>query len=103
MKYTATTIWEGTPEALLLLIEASKEAAPIHESFGAKNPRILQAQLGGQSDRLHYAVDFDSVEDFGKFADKLESSGWMAETRKYVAAAYPNLKMISTVLFANLM
>lgn len=101
MKYTATTIWEGTPEALLLLIEASKESAPIHESFGAKNPRILEAQLGGQSDRLHYAIDFDSVEDFGKFADKLESSGWMAETRKNVAAAYPNLKMISTVLFVN--
>ena len=57
MMYTATTIWEGTPEALLKLIEASKASAPIHESLGAKNPRILQAVLGGQSDRLHYCID----------------------------------------------
>ena len=103
MKYTATTIWEGTPEALLLLVEASKAAAPIHESFGAKNPRILQAQFGGQYDRMHYCIDLNSAEEFGKFADQIESSGWMAETRQTVAAAYPNLRLIQQVLFQNLL
>ena len=101
MPYTATTIWEGTPEALLKLIEASKASAPIHESLGAKNLRILQAVLGGQSDRLHYCIDFDSAEAYGKFADSLESSGWMAGANTFVAESYPDLKFVSTVLSVN--
>ena len=101
MLYTQTTIWEGTPEALLNLIEASKKSAPIHEKFGAKNPRILEPVLGGETNRLHYCIDFDSVEAQGRFADSLESSGWMAGAHAFVTESYPNLKLVSTGLFVN--
>ena len=51
-------------------------------------------------DRLQ-KEDFGSVEESGKFVEHLESSGWMQETYENMATTYPNLKMISTFLFAN--
>jgi len=38
MTISVITTWEGTPAALMLLTEASRNAAAIHVSLGAKNP-----------------------------------------------------------------
>ncbi len=97
----AVTTWEGTPAALLLLTAASREAAPIHEKAGARNPRMWRAFTGGTSERMFYSVEFDDVESYGRFSDSLVASGWWDQTVKAVSEAHPNLKMIETTLYIN--
>ena len=47
MTISVITTWEGTPAALMLLTEASRNAAAFHVSLGAKNPRLLEP-IGGR-------------------------------------------------------
>jgi hypothetical protein len=101
MKITAITTWEGTPAALLVLVEASKAAAEIHKGFGAKNPRLLQAMVGGNPNILNYAVDFDSMEDYTSFVNQALGSGWWDGMMKRVAEGYPDLKMAGQTLMRN--
>ena len=101
MKVTAITTWEGTPAALLLLTEASRAAAEIHRSCGAKNPRLLQSMVGGNPAVMNYAMDFDSLEEYTVFIGKVRENGWWEETAKAVANAYPDLKMAGQTLLAN--
>ena len=60
MKIQAVTTWEGTPKALEMLIEGSKQSGPIHESMGAKNPRLWKASSGGNMEQVYYCIEFDS-------------------------------------------
>ena len=101
MKVTAVTTWEGTPAALLLLIEASRAAAEIHKGFGAKNPRMLQPMVGGNPSVLNYVVDFDSLDDYASFSNQAISSGWWDGMVKSVAESYPDLKIVGQTLMRN--
>ena len=42
MVITQVTTWTGTPGGMELLEAAAKDSAPIHESLGAKNPRLMR-------------------------------------------------------------
>ena len=46
MLITQITTWEGTPAAIEAVVVGSREAAPIHEGLGAKNPRLMRAVSG---------------------------------------------------------
>ena len=92
MLVTAITTWEGTPAALEGVVAGSKAAAPIHESLGAKNPRLMRSFAGGDVDRVEYMIDFDSFEACGAFTDAMMSSEWFETMMKEVAAAYPAIK-----------
>ena len=66
MAVTAVTTWEGTPAAITLVVAGSKAAIEVHESLGARNPRLLRDSNGGLG-VAHYAIDFDSHEAYGAF------------------------------------
>ena len=57
MTIQAETTWEGTPKALEILIEGSKQSGPIHESMGAKNPRLWRAISGGSMEQVYYSIE----------------------------------------------
>ncbi len=101
MLITAITTWEGTPTALEGLAAGSQAAAPIHEGFGAKNPRLMRSASGGDMHRCEYMIDFDSFEAYGRFVDAMNESSWWSETTAAVAAAYPALKNCGTRLVYN--
>lgn len=101
MLVTAITTWEGTPAALEGVIAGSKAAAPIHESLGAKNPRLMRSFAGGDVDRVEYMIDFDSFEACGAFTDAMMSSEWFETMMKEVAAAYPAIKNCGTRFVYN--
>ena len=62
MLITQTTTWEGTPAAIEAVVAGSREAAPIHEGLGAKNPRLMRSVSGGDVHQVEYMIDFDSFE-----------------------------------------
>ena len=101
MTVVAVTTWEGTPTAIETLVVGSKAAKPIHESLGAKNPRLMRAAAGAGSDGslAYYSVEFDSIEAYGAFFDKVLSSDWFAQTVEVVGQAYPELKNRGTVVY----
>jgi hypothetical protein len=74
MLVTAITTWEGTPTAIEGVVAGSQAAAPIHESFGAKNPRLMRSFAGGDVHRVEYMIDFDSFEACGAFTDAMMQS-----------------------------
>ena len=49
MLTTQITTWEGTPAAIEAVVAGSREAAPIHEGLGAKNPRLMRSSLAATS------------------------------------------------------
>jgi hypothetical protein len=61
MTVTAVTTWEGTPTAITLVVAGSKAAIEIHESLGARNPRLMR-DSNGELGVAHYTIDFDSHE-----------------------------------------
>ena len=101
MTVTAVTTWEGTPAAIETLVAGSRAAAPIHESLGAKNPRLMRAASGTGSDGslAYYSIEFDSIEAYGAFFDKVLTSDWYAQTIEVVSKAYPDLKNGGTVVY----
>jgi len=101
MTISVITTWEGTPAALILLTEGSRDAAAIHVSLGAKNPRLLEPMAGGDVNRRHYVFDFDSIEDWASFATRIRASEWWAATGKAVADGYPNLRMLGQAVMTN--
>ena len=100
MTITAVTKWEGTPSAITLVVAGSKAAVEVHESLGAKNPRLLRDVNGGLG-VAHYAIDFDSVEAYGAFMDAMRAHEWWSQTTGAVAEAYPELQMKGTTVFYN--
>ena len=50
MLIQVVTTWEGSPAGLEKIVEGSKQAGPIHESMGAKNPRLWRASAGGDAE-----------------------------------------------------
>ena len=101
MLVTAITTWEGTPAALEGVVAGSKAAAPVHESLGARNPRLMRSFAGGDMDRVEYMIDFDSFEACGAFTDAMMNSEWFETTMNAVAAAYPDLKNCGTRFVYN--
>jgi hypothetical protein len=101
MTISVITTWEGTPAALMLLTEASRNAAAFHVSLGAKNPRLLEPMAGGDVNRRHYVVDFDSLEAWAAYSAGIQASDWWATTRKAVADAHPNLQMLGQAVMRN--
>ena len=71
MLITQITTWEGTPAAIEAVVAGSREAAPIHEGLGAKNPRLMRSVSGGDVHQVEYMIDFDSFEAQGKFSDAI--------------------------------
>jgi len=98
---TAITLWEGTPAALILLAEGSKNAAKEHIKLGAKNPRLLEPITGGNPLQRHYVLDFDSMEDYAAFISKVHGTEWWTTMQKTVADAYPHLRGISQSVVFN--
>ena len=101
MTISVITIWEGTPAALILLTEGSRNAAPIHVSLGAKNPRLLEPMAGGELNRRHYVIDFDSLEAWASFTTAVRASEWWATTVKTVADGYPHLRIVGQAVMTN--
>ena len=101
MTISVITTWEGTPAALILLTEGSRNAAALHISLGAKNPRLLEPMAGGDVNRRHYVFDFDSIEDWASFVTRIRASEWWAATGKAVADGYPNLRMLGQAVMTN--
>ena len=101
MLVTAITTWEGTPAALEGVVAGSKAAAPVHESLGARNPRLMRSFAGGDMDRVEYMIDFDSFEACGAFTDAMMNNEWFETTMNAVAAAYPDLKNCGTRFVYN--
>jgi len=101
MLVTAITTWEGTPAALEGVVAGSKAAAPVHESLGARNPRLMRSFAGGDMDRVEYMIDFDSFEACGAFTDAMMNSEWFETTMATVAAAYPDIKNCGTRFVYN--
>jgi hypothetical protein len=101
MTISVITTWEGTPAALILLTEGSRDAAAIHVSLGAKNPRLLEPMAGGDVTRRHYVLDFDSLEDWVSFMSGVRANGWWEETRNVIADAHPNLRMLGQAVMTN--
>ena len=101
MTVVAVTTWEGTPAAIEALVEGSKAAKPIHESWGAKKPRLMRAAAGAGSDGTlaYYSIEFDSIEAYGTFHDKMLSSDWFAQTVEWMGQAYPDLKNRGAVVY----
>ena len=100
MTITAVTTWEGTPASITLIVAGSKAAIEVHESLGARNPRLLR-DLNGPLGVAHYAIDFDSVEAYGTFMDGMLDHEWWSQTTDAVADAYPELQMKGTTVFYN--
>jgi hypothetical protein len=101
MTISVITIWEGTPAALILLTEGSRNAAAIHVSLGAKNPRLLEPMAGGDVNRRHYVIDFDSMAAFASFTTAVRASDWWTTTQKVVADAHPNLRILGQAVMTN--
>ena len=98
MAVTAVTTWEGTPAAITLVVAGSKAAIEVHESLGARHPRLLTDSNGGLGVG-HYAIDFDSHEAYGAFMDAIRAHEWWSQTTEAVAEAYPDLQMKGTTVF----
>ncbi|MDA2958900.1 MAG: hypothetical protein O3A28_02920 [Actinomycetota bacterium] len=96
MLVTAITTWEGTPAAIQGVIAGSRDAAPIHESLGARNPRLMRSFAGGDMHRVEYMIDFDSFEACGAFTDAMLAGDWFAGLEAAVAAAHPDLRNCGT-------
>ena len=84
MTIQAVTTWQGTPAGLMLLAEGSKLSAPVHESFGAKNPKLGRASVGGDVEQAHYSIEFDNQEGYGKFMDLMLASEWWSGTQQWM-------------------
>ena len=81
-------------------VEAGSRAAkPQHESWGAKNPRLMRPVTGtGGMEVALYVTDFESMEDYGRFWDQVSASDWFVQLQTDVAAAFPGLRMADTVV-----
>ena len=101
MLITQITTWEGTPAAIEAVAAGSREAAPIHEGLGAKNPRLMRSVSGGDVHQVEYMIDFDSFEAQGKFSDAIVDGEWWTGMMQAVAAAYPDLRNGGTRLTYN--
>ena len=99
MLVTAITTWEGTPAALEGVVAGSKAAAPVHESLGARNPRLMRSFAGGDMDRVEYMIDFDSFEACGAFTDAMMNSEWFETTMNAVAAACQRSKIAARFVY----
>ena len=100
MTIQAVTTWEGTPKALEILVEASKQSGPIHESMGAKNPRLWRAIAGGGMEAAFYSIEFENHSAYGKFTDEMIGSEWWKEQIiKAAGSAYPDLKNNGTTVY----
>ena len=80
MLITQITTWEGTPAAIEAVVAGSREAAPIHEGLGAKNPRLMRSVSVGDVHQVDYMIDFDSFEAQGKFSDAIVDGEWWTGT-----------------------
>ena len=96
MLVSAITTWEGTPAAIEGVIVGSRDAAPIHERLGARNPRLMRSFAGGDMHRVEYMIDFDSFEACGAFTDAMLADEWFQGMTAAIAAAYPDLKNCGT-------
>ena len=99
MTIQAVTTWEGTPKALEILVEASKQSGPIHESMGAKNPRLWRASSGGNMEQAYYSIEFDSQEAYGKFSDAMLCSDWWTNAIEWIAEQHPDLLNLGTTIY----
>ena len=95
------TTWEGSPAGLEKIVEGSKQAGPIHESMGAKNPRLWRASAGGDAEEVYYSVEFDSYEAYGKYMDEMMGSEWWTGLMKFLEDEYPDLKTLGTDVYYN--
>lgn len=102
MGITAVTTWECTPASLPVLVEGSREAAPLHESMGAKNARLLRDSHGSNT-VAHYALDFDSHEAYGAFIDAMRAHEWWSQLEAAVAEAHPNVLLKGTTVFYDVL
>ena len=99
MTIQAVTTWEGTPKALETLIEGSRQSGPIHESMGAKNPRLWRASAGGNMEQVYYSIEFDSQEAYGKFSDAMLGSEWWDGVNEFIGEHHPDLKNLGTTVY----
>tara|TARA_B100001029_G_scaffold159753_1_gene147273 strand:- start:33 stop:365 length:333 start_codon:yes stop_codon:yes gene_type:complete len=99
---TVATRWEGTPQAIHAVEAGSRAAKVQHETWGAKNPRLLRPVAGsGGMEVAIYVTDFASMEEYGKFWDQVAASDWFLQLQKDVAAAHPDLRMAEQVVMYN--
>ena len=101
MTIQAVTTWEGTPKALEILVEGAKQSGPIHESMGAKNPRLWRASSGGDMSQAYYTIEFETQEEYGKFSDAMLGSDWWNGTIEWIGENYPDLKNLGTTIYYN--
>ena len=99
MTIQAVTTWEGTPKALEILIEGSKQSGQIHESMGAKNPRLWRAGAGGNMEQAYYSIEFDSQEAYGKFSDAMLNSEWWTNAIEWIGEQHPDLLNLGTTIY----
>ena len=101
MTLQAVTTWEGTVAGLQLLEAGAKQSAPVHESMGAKNPRLWRASSGGDNERAYYSIEFESHEAYGKFSDAMMASEWWAATIKWMVANKDEIENLGTAVYYN--
>ena len=99
MTIQAITTWEGTVAGLQLLESGAKQSGPLHESMGAKNPRLWRTSAGGNIDRAHYSLEFESHETYGKFTDAMMSSEWWAGTVEWMKENKNEIENLGTTIY----
>jgi hypothetical protein len=99
MLIQVVTTWEGSPAGLEKIVEGSKQAGPIHESMGAKNPRLWRAGAGGNMEQAYYSIEFDSQEAYGKFSDAMLNSEWWANAIEWIGEQHPDLLNLGTTIY----
>ena len=99
MAILAVTTWEGSVAGLQLLEVGAKQSAPLHESLGAKNPKLWRASAGGDIERAYYSIEFDSHEAYGKFNDTMLASEWWAATIEWMIANKDEIENLGTALY----
>jgi len=103
MTILAVTTWEGSVAGLQILEVGAKQSAPLHESMGAKNPKLWRASAGGDIERAYYSIEFDSHEAYGKFSDAMIASEWWAATTEWMKANKDEIENMGTTIYYNVL
>ena len=99
MTIQAVTTWKGSVAGLQLLEAGAKQSGPLHESMGAKNPRLWRASAGGDVERGYYSIEFDSHEAYGKFTDSMMASEWWAGTIDWMTENKNEIENLGTTIY----
>ena len=99
MTIQAVTTWEGSVAGLQLLEAGARQSESLHESMGAKNPRLWRASVGGDVERGYYSIAFVSHESYVKFTDAMMVSEWWAGTIEWMTENKNEIENLGTTIY----